>query len=158
MHRNENEPESPGSGSYNIDDFSDMLVELRVLLPGAQLFTAFLITLPYMPGFGKIAGFDKWIFMAMFICSVASIVLLSAPAVQHRLLRPLKDRVAFKRFASYEMLAGAVMLSFALILGTHLVISEVFGRNAGIIVGVAVAALVGFVWWLLPILLKNRYQ
>ena len=144
------------SSSYNIDDLSDMLVELRVLLPGAQLLSAFLITLPFMPTFVKIAGFEKWVFLATFICSMTSLVLLSAPAVQHRLMWPLEDRVAFKRFASFEMLAGAVLLSFALILGANLVVSEVFGLTAGLAVAAFVAALLGFVWWVLPLLMKRR--
>lgn len=32
---------------YNADDLSDMLEELRVLLPSAQLLTTFLVTLPF---------------------------------------------------------------------------------------------------------------
>ena len=146
----------PSSSSYNIDDLSDMLVELRVLLPGAQLLSAFLVTLPFMPTFGRIAGFEKWVFLATFVCSTTSLVLLSAPAVQHRLMWPLADRVAFKRFASFEMLAGAVFLSFALILGSNLVVSEVFGLNAGLGVAAFVTVLLGFVWWVLPLLLKRR--
>ena len=157
MEKSNEQPDTqqPGS-SYNIDDLSDMLVELRVLLPGAQLLSAFLITLPFMPTFGKIAGFEKWVFLATFICSMTSLVLLSAPAVQHRLMWPLEDRVAFKRFASFEMLAGAVLLSFALILGANLVVSEVFGLTAGLAVAAFVAVLLGFVWWVLPVLLKRR--
>ena len=146
------------ASSYSIDDLSDMLVELRVLLPGAQLLSAFLITLPFMPTFGRIAGFEKWVFLATFICSMTSLVLLSAPAVQHRLMWPLEDRVAFKRFASFEMLAGAVLLSFALILGANLVVSEVFGLAAGLAVAAFVAVLLGFVWWVLPLLMKRRQQ
>jgi uncharacterized protein DUF6328 len=154
--RNEPAPSSGAGTSYNIDDLSDMLVELRVLLPGAQLLSAFLITLPFMPTFGRIAGYEKWVFLATFLCSMASLVLLSAPAVQHRLMWPLQDRVAFKRFASFEMLGGAVLLSFALVLGVNLVVSEVFGMSAGIVVAVLIAALLGFFWWLLPVVLKRR--
>jgi hypothetical protein len=69
---------------------------------------------------------------------------------------PLKDRVAFKRFASFEMLGGAVLLSFALVLGVNLVVSEVFGMNAGIVVAVLIAGLLGFFWWLLPVLIRRR--
>ena len=141
---------------YHVDDLSDMLVELRVLLPGAQLLSAFLITLPFVPGFRDIAGYEKWLFLATLICSIVSLVLLSAPAVQHRLMRPLADRVAFKRFASYEMLAGAVMLSLALVLGVGLVVSEVFGKTAGYVVGGFIAFVVGIMWWALPIAIKSR--
>lgn len=141
---------------YNADDLSDMLGELRVLLPSAQLLTTFLVTLPFIPGFSKIVHFEKWVFIATFLCSLASLVLLSAPATQHRLMWPLKDRVAFKRFASMEILTGAAILTLALILGTNLVISEVFGPQAGIIAAASIAFLIGFLWWLVPVVLKNR--
>lgn len=141
---------------YNIDDLSDMLEEFRLLLQSAQLLTAFLITLPFMPGFGKLDQSERWLFIATFLCSVASLVLFSAPATQHRIMWPLRDRVAFKRFASYEMLAGAVMLSFALMLGTTLVISEVVGAGAGVVVAGFTALLIVVAWWLLPIVLKCR--
>lgn len=150
-------PWQPNSGGgHNVDDLSDTLDELRILLPSAQLLAAFLITLPFIPGFSKIVHFEKWVFIGTFLCSVASLVLLSAPAMQHRLMRSLKDRVAFKRFASLEILAGGAMLSLALILGTNLVISEVFGASAGIVVAASMALLTGVLWWLLPVVLKNR--
>lgn len=125
---------------YKADNLGDMLDELRMLLPSAQVLTAFLISLPFIPGFAKIVQSEKRVFIATFLCSVVSLMLLSAPATQHRLMWPLKDRVAFKRFASYDMLVGGATLSLALILGTNLVISEVLGANAGILVA-AFAAL-----------------
>lgn len=148
--------QSNAGGGHDVDDLSDLLDELRILLPSAQLLTTFLITLPFIPGFSKIVHFEKWVFIATFLCSVASLVLLSAPATQHRLMWPLKDRVAFKRFASLEILAGGAMLSLALILGTNLVISEVFGANAGIVAAGSMGLLIGFFWWLFPVVLKNR--
>ena len=124
------------------------------LLPTSQLLTAFLITLPFIPGFAKLGQSEKGVFIATFLCAVASLVLFSAPATQHRIMWPLRDRVAFKRFASYEMLGGALMLTFALILGTNLVISEVFGARAGVIVAAVTAVLIAVAWWLLPIALR----
>lgn len=35
-------------------DLADFLQELRVILPGAQTLTAFLIILPFQSGFGRI--------------------------------------------------------------------------------------------------------
>ncbi|MGC5083434.1 DUF6328 family protein, partial [Escherichia coli] len=82
---------------------SDLLNELRILLPAAQLLTAFLITLPFNSGFSQIVESEKWIFLATFCCSLTSLVLFAAPAVQHRLLRPLRDRSRFKTLASRQM-------------------------------------------------------
>lgn len=73
-------------------DLTDMLGELRVLLPTAQLLSAFLIAVPFAPGFKSIVQAEKNVFLATFMLSVAALVLFTAPAVQHRLMRPLRRR------------------------------------------------------------------
>ena len=147
---------SPPVDSDSDGDLADLLGELRVLLLSAQLLTAFLMTIPFNSGFAKIVAYEKWLFMATFALSITSLVLFSAPAVQHRMLRPLRNRSAFKRLATSQAIAGCVTLSFALILGTGLVLSEVLGHLAGIYAACMVALLVGALWWCLPMVLKAR--
>lgn len=138
-------------------DFSDMLSEQRILLPGAQMLTAFLIILPFNGGFRQIVHTEKLVFLATFVLALMSLVLLSAPAIQHRLMRPLNDRARFKRVATRQIVAGAFTLAIALILATNLVMSEVFGNLAGIVMAGAVALFVLCVWWLLPAYLKRMH-
>jgi hypothetical protein len=137
-------------------DFSDMLSEMRILLPGAQMLSAFLIILPFNEGFGKIVHMEKLLFLATFFLSLTALVLLSAPAVQHRVMRPLNDRARFKRIATRQIVAGAFALAVALVLGTDLVISEVFGPTVGIVMSAIMATLILCVWWLLPAWLKRH--
>jgi hypothetical protein len=71
-------------------------------------------------------------------------------------MRPLRNRVKFKRFATREILIGSLTLSLALILGTHLVTHEVFGDPMDNILTAFVASLIVVFWWLLPKILKAR--
>ncbi|KQQ33628.1 hypothetical protein ASF61_11230 [Duganella sp. Leaf126] len=137
-------------------DFSDMLSEMRILLPGAQMLTAFLIILPFNGGFARIVHSEKLLFLATFVLSLTSLVLLSAPAVQHRIMRPLKDRARFKRVATRLMVSGSLALAIALVLGTNLVISEVFGGTVGLVTSAVVAVLIFGVWWWMPRYLKQH--
>jgi hypothetical protein len=137
-------------------DFSDMLSEMRILLPGAQMLSAFLIILPFNGGFAKIVHMEKLLFLATFFFSLTSLVLLSAPAIQHRLLRPLRDRARFKRIATRQIVAGAFALAIALVLGTDLVISEVFGATIGLLVAALMALLILVAWWLMPVYLRRK--
>jgi hypothetical protein len=139
---------------HDAGDLSEMLNELRILLPGSQMLTSFLIVLPFSGGFRHIVHAEKLIFFATFVCSLISFVLFSAPAIQHRLLRPLRNRVRFKHLATQEIILGSIALSFALILATNLVVSEVFGSTVGIVTSVLIALLIGIGWWLLPRILK----
>ena len=136
-------------------DLSDLLSELRILLPGAQMLTAFLIILPFNGGFAKIVQTEKVVFLLTFFLSMTSLVLLSAPAIQHRVMRPLQDRERFKRVADRIMMCGAFSLALAFILGTNLVMSEVFGHVPGIVASVLMGTLIVCMWWLLPLHLKR---
>lgn len=138
-------------------DLSDMLSELRILLPGAQMLTAFLIILPFNGGARDVIESQQYAFLATFFCAVVSLILLSAPAIQHRLMRPLISKARFKRMASRQIVAGSLALGIALILGTHLVISQIFGAMFGLASAGTIGLLVGAIWWALPLYLKRRH-
>ncbi len=138
-------------------DLSDMLSELRILLPGAQMLTAFLIILPFNGGARQIIETERLVFLATFFFALTSLVLLSAPAIQHRLMRPLVNRSRFKRLATRQIVAGSFALAFAFILGTNMVIAEVFGRLIGNIASCTMGVLIGSVWGALPMYLKRKH-
>lgn len=133
-------------------DLSDLLEELRILLPGAQTLTAFLIILPFNGGFSEIREEEKIVYVVTFLCSVIALVLFTAPAAHHRLQRPLRDREGFKNRATNLMIAGMVPLSIAIVLAVQLVLSTVFPQpwlswpGAG-----AIALLLLVLWWLAPV-------
>ena len=79
-------------GELGDEDLTDLLSELRVLLPGVQTLTAFLIILPFPGEFASINRAEESSYPAMFVCSISSLVLFTAPAAYHRLVRPPRDR------------------------------------------------------------------
>lgn len=126
------------------------------MLPSAQLLSAFLITLPFNSGFANIILSEKRVFLATFTLSILSLVVLSAPAVQHRVIRPLTDRAGFKRLATRQIVIGAVLLAMALTLATQLVLSAVFGHFVGIFFASLTGGTLLFLWWVLPKALRAR--
>ncbi len=138
-------------GTHHDGDLSDLLQELRILLPGAQVLTAFLIILPFSTGFAKIQRTEQWVYVATFACSVVSLALFTAPAAQHRLERPLRDRERFKRDATRLIILGLIPLSVAVVLATQLVVNEAIGRDVGFVVAAIVGSVIALTWWLLPL-------
>jgi accessory gene regulator protein AgrB len=138
-------------------DLSDMLEELRILLPGSQTLTAFLIILPFNNGFSQIRDEEKVVYIITFLCSLISLVLFTAPAAHHRLQRPLKDREQFKNYATRFMIVGLVPLSIALVLASQLVLSTVLGGRLWpwTITGV-LALIVLTMWWIFPRITRNH--
>ena len=150
------EPQASDGVDSEEGSLNDMLQELRILLQGAQVLTAFLIILPFNQSFEKIHDFEKWVYTATFLCSITSMVFFSAPAAHHRLARPLMHRELFKTFATRMILVGLVVLSFALILVTQLVVSQVIGSIVSIFVTAFVGLLILIIWWLFPLTYKER--
>jgi len=152
------------SSSFNTSDgrddgdLTDLLGELRILLPASQLLSGFLIAVPFAPGFERLVGAEQHIFLATFIFSLISLIMLSAPAIQHRLVRPLLDRGQFKRIAGRQMLSGASTLAVSLVLVTQLVLSAVMGHVVGNLAAGSVSLLILILWLALPWWLRNKGQ
>jgi hypothetical protein len=139
----------------NDPDLNDLLQELRILLQGAQVLTAFLTIVPFSEGFGRLDQVERMVFLVTFVSSLAGLIFISAPAAHHRLERPLKDRDRFKQYATRMTLVGLGAISIALILAAQLVSNEVVGFNLSIAVSIVVAVLIGLFWWLLPVMHKR---
>ena len=139
----------------NDPDLNDLLQELRILLQGAQVLTAFLTIVPFSEGFGRLDQFERMVFLVTFVSSLAGLIFISAPAAHHRLERPLKDREKFKQYATRMTLVGLGAISIALTLAAQLVSSEVVGFNLSIVVSIVVAVLIGVFWWLMPMMRKH---
>ena len=63
----------------------ELLTELRVALPGAQVLLAFLLTVPFATRFGRVSGSERVALFVALIATVTGTLLLMAPSVYHRL-------------------------------------------------------------------------
>jgi Ca2+/Na+ antiporter len=146
----------PKGGDHDEQSLNDMLQELRILQQGVQVLTAFLTILPFTDGFTKIDQVEKWIYLITYVCSIASLVLFSAPAAQHRLERPLMDRTRFKDLATRMIILSLVPFSVALVLVTQLVVSQVFGIVESVVVAALIAVVIAVFWWIFPLTRKKE--
>jgi len=145
MDEDQSAEKPPESGNL-----SDMLQELRVLLQGVQVLTGFLIILPFYQGFPALSSAQHAVYLATFGCTLASLIIFSAPAAQHRLQWPLHDRAKFKEFSTRMIVFGMIPLSFALVLATNLVVTQVLGDGYGLIAAALIAIVIAGLWWLFP--------
>ena len=136
------------------DDLTDLLSEIRLLFPGTQILVAFLIILPFNSGYTRVSSLDKAVYVVMFVCAMISLLMFIAPAAQHRLMQPLRDRAAFKRAVNRQVIIGLIPLSLAITLATFFVISNVVSNLAAGIVGGIVGLAIALLWWIIP--LRNR--
>jgi hypothetical protein len=138
------------------NSLAELLQELRILLQGAQVLAGFLVVLPFSERFSRISSLEKGMYLAAFLATLSSLILFSAPAIHHRLQRPLQNRIQFKNFATRMMVYGAIPLSLALTLATQVAVSEIGGELVGTVVALVVASFIAFAWWISPRLFPNR--
>lgn len=138
------------------NSLAELLQELRILLQGAQLLAGFLVVLPFSQGFADISRLEKSLYLGAFLATLTSLILLSAPAIHHRLQRPLANRIQFKNYATRMMVLGTIPLSLALPMVAHVASNEIAGLVVATIIALVIAGGIGVVWWLFPRLFPNR--
>jgi predicted membrane-bound spermidine synthase len=89
---------------------------------------------------------------------MTSLLLFIAPAAQHRLMRPLRNRAAFKRSVNRQVIIGLVPLSLAITLATFFVISNVVSNLVAGIFGGIVGLVIALLWWIIPMRSRRMAQ
>lgn len=149
-------PEVLNGSQSDQRSLNEMLQELRVLQQGSQILAGFLILLPFSEGFSKIAPFEKWVYILAFITAIISLICFSAPAAQHRIERPLRNRVKFKQLSTRIIVVGTISLSVSLTSTTQLVLNEVVGNRWSYVGTVVIGLSISIIWWLIPLVQKKR--
>lgn len=132
-------------------DLAALLNEARILLPGTQVFLAFLSVLPFYPRFAELSPAQRAVYLCTFFGNVVALACFVVPAAYHRVARPIHEKERFKVFATKLIVLGLVPFSFSLVLATYLVcsvVSPAVAAGGSVGIGIVVVAL----WWIAPIL------
>ncbi|MBS2014076.1 MAG: hypothetical protein JST00_14395 [Deltaproteobacteria bacterium] len=132
-------------------DLGELLSETRILLPGTEIFLAFLTTLPFTNRFDQLSKTEHGVYVCTFFATLVSFVLMVAPAAYHRVARPIHDKERFKNFANVLLVVGLVPISVSVVLTTFLVTSMVLGDRHAIWGAVAMGVVVAVLWWAVPL-------
>jgi hypothetical protein len=131
-------------------NWNELLQELRVAQTGVQILTAFLLTLPFQPAFNDLPDSRTYVYVAVLLSAMTSMLLLLTPVALHRALfrRGLKPWLV--EAANVITRAGLVLLVAANVGAVWLVMDVVLGVSAASIAAGALASLVTIGWILLP--------
>ena len=129
----------------------ELLNELRVALPGAQVLLGFLLTVPFATRFGRISHVERGALLACLLSTVAGTILLMAPSVYHRLRWEQGGKSDVVRVGHRFFLAGTTCLGVGIAGGVFLVSSVVYGTPTAIACTVAAGILLVVCWYALPL-------
>ena len=155
--------------SWELDDVADrdelrsrfgmLLQELRVILPGVQILSAFLLTAVFSQRFGELDVWGRRAYGLALTSSILSVTCLLAPTMLHR----LGARTARAQRLSWSivlLLAGVVFLGIALISSWWGVARLAFGATTAWWMTVPLIFVMVGLWVALPLVLReeNRRQ
>lgn len=128
----------------------ELLTELRVALPGAQILLGFLLTVPFATRFGRVDRLDR---LALFVClllTAAGTVFLMAPSVYHRLRWEQGGKSDVVLVAHRFFLIGTALVAAGIAVAVFLVGDVLFGGFAGVAGACAIGGTVAVTWYVLP--------
>lgn len=129
----------------------ELLNEIRIVLPGAQVLFAFLLSLPFLTRFELLTGFDRDVYFAAFLCTAVGTIMFMAPSANHRLRFREHDKEGMLFWFNRLVLVGSVFLAAAIALAVFLVTDLLFEVLWAAVLGAVVAVWVVLVWYVVPL-------
>jgi hypothetical protein len=139
-------------------EHSELLEELRALIPGAQVLFGFLLAIRFTSPFTDLNRVQRDVYYATLLTTAVALVFLLAPSAYHRLRFRQGDKDAMVRKGNREAIAGtgAIALAFTGVL--YLITDLVFTTQAAIGVAIGFFALIAWRWWAIALYRKAREQ
>ncbi|HWH24213.1 MAG TPA: DUF6328 family protein [Candidatus Limnocylindria bacterium] len=134
----------------------ELLNELRVTLPGVQVLFAFLLILPFQPGFDGVTDLERAVYYVAFLATSAATILLIAPASYHRLRFRAGDKLRMLLVSNRLVIGGMICLAIAVCASVFLIAEVILGDLGGAATAAAVALAIVIFWYVIPLLGKLR--
>jgi hypothetical protein len=141
------------------EEFRSLLEGLRTTLPGVQLVTAFLLTVPLYETYRTLDRPERVAYYIAFVSALVSSVLLMAPSSHQRLRSG--DTVARRHRSHLEVavnltIVGSASFAIALTAVAYLVSSIVLGAALAAAVAAAIAVVCLWSWYYMPLVSFRR--
>ena len=147
--------ESPAARAAR--NFIELLQGFRVAVTGVQVLFAFLLTVPFAPGFAKVAVTDRWLFYVALIGAALASMFFIAPVAQHRILfRQGRKETLVKRSNRYGLF-GTVALAVSMTAATLMVVDYLFSSALAIGTAAGAALLASWLWFIEPALDRRSH-
>jgi len=135
----------------------ELLNEIRVVLPGAQVLFAFLLSLPFLARFDLLTRVDRDAYYAAFLCTALGTIMLMAPSANHRLRFREYDKEAMLFWFNRLVLIGSAFLAAAIALAVFLVTDMLFDQGWAALLAALGAAWIVIVWYVTPLWQRRKH-
>ena len=129
----------------------ELLNELRVALPGAQVLLGFLLTVPFATRFETTSQFDRAVLFACTLFTTVGVCLLMAPSVYHRMRWNRGGKQDVIQVGHRLFLAGSTCLAAGLVCAVFVVGDVLYGIAAAVASTIFIGVVIAWTWYALPV-------
>jgi Family of unknown function (DUF6328) len=137
-------------------EWSELVEENRLAMPGTQVLFAFLLILPFQQRFRELSDQQTYVYFSAFVCAAVAIVLLITPTAAHRILWRHGDKEALLRWSTASAIAATAFLAAGMTASVYLITDFLYGEPATAIVSAILGGLFITLWFALPLVRRLR--
>jgi cation transport ATPase len=137
-------------------EWSELIEEHRLAMPGTQVLFAFLLVLPFQQRFEELTDGQVYVYFAALLCAAAAIVLLITPTATHRLRWRQQDKEALLVLSTRTAIAATVFIAAGMTASVFLITDFLFGEPATAIATALLGGGFTWFWYGLPLLRRAR--
>jgi hypothetical protein len=137
-------------------EWSELVEEHRLAMPGTQVLFAFLLILPFQQRFSDLTEGQTYVYYSALLCAAVAIVLLIAPTAAHRMLWRQGDKEALLRTSTFTAIAATAFLAAGMTASVYLITDFLYGEPATAIVVTVLAGLFISFWYAYPLARRLR--
>jgi cation transport ATPase len=137
-------------------EWSELVEEHRLAMPGVQVLFGFLLVLPFQNRFRDLSTDQEYVYFSALLCALVAIVLLITPTATHRIRWRQQDKEALLLLATRTAITATVFMAASMTASVYLITDYLFGEPATAIVTALIAALFAGFWYVLPLVRRLR--
>ncbi|GAB2828576.1 DUF6328 family protein [Actinocorallia aurea] len=133
-------------------NFVEFLQGIRVAVTGVQVLFAFLLTVPFSPGFSGVDDGERALYYVALVSAALASLFFIAPVAQHRILfrQGLKEDLV--RRSNVYGLIGTAALAVSMTSAAWLVTAHLFPGPLPSLTAAGIVLLAGWLWFVEPAL------
>jgi len=132
-------------------NLGELTGELRVVVTGVQVLFAFLLIVPFDPGFAHVGAFERIVYLVTLVLAALAAVCTITPSAEHRFLFRHDDKQHIVFRSNRVVIGGLVLLALAMCGCLMLVTTKLFGVTAGALAAGIGALPFAILWFAGPI-------
>ena len=134
----------------------ELLNEIRIALPGVQVLFAFLLVVPFGPGWRHTTSVQRHAYVFSMVTAALAAVIMIAPSSYHRLLwrQPHKEHMLMT--SNVLLIVGMAFLALAISGSVFFVVSFALGTWEAAVTTAGLLAVIAVLWYAMPLARRNE--